>query len=92
MLASIELQNLKKAMAESPPDPVMPKLKVSKLSIQSEDRLNKTIQLFPSDPSKVTHVRSNLDLKLELTLIKFLQENRDIFTWKPLTCLEFLGN
>jgi hypothetical protein len=50
-------------MAESPPDPVMPKSKASKLSIQSEDRLNKTIQLFPSDPSKVTHVRSNLDLK-----------------------------
>jgi hypothetical protein len=37
LLASIELQNLKKALAESPPDPMMPEAKLSKLSIQVED-------------------------------------------------------
>jgi hypothetical protein len=46
LLASIELQNLKKAMAESPSDPVMPESKTSKLSIQPEDKLNKIIQQF----------------------------------------------
>jgi hypothetical protein len=33
LLASVELQNLKKAMTESPPDPVMPESKRSKISI-----------------------------------------------------------
>jgi hypothetical protein len=82
LLASVELQNLKKAMAESPADPVMPEAKTSKLSIQPEEKLNKTVQLFPRDPSKVTHIENNLDCKKELTLIKFLQENMDVFAWK----------
>jgi hypothetical protein len=43
LLASIELQNLKKAMTESPPNQVMPESKTSKLSIQPEGKLNKTI-------------------------------------------------
>jgi hypothetical protein len=33
LLASIELQNLKKAMVESPLDPIMPEAKTSNLSI-----------------------------------------------------------
>jgi hypothetical protein len=37
LLASIELQNLKKALAESPLDPMMSEAKLSKLSIQVED-------------------------------------------------------
>jgi hypothetical protein len=63
LLASVELQNLKKAMVESPPNPVMPESRASKLSIQPEDKLSKTIQLFPSESSKVAHVGNNLDLK-----------------------------
>jgi hypothetical protein len=43
LLASIELQNLKKAMTESPPNQVMPESKTSKLSIQPVDKLNKAI-------------------------------------------------
>jgi hypothetical protein len=41
--AFVELQNLKKAMAESPPDPIKLEAKTSKLFVQSEDKLNKTI-------------------------------------------------
>jgi hypothetical protein len=33
LTASVELQELKKAMAESPPDPIMPEVKSSKTSI-----------------------------------------------------------
>jgi hypothetical protein len=48
-----------------------------------EEKLTKTVQLNLSDPSRVTHIGNSLDPKLELMLIKFLQENRDIFVWKP---------
>jgi hypothetical protein len=41
----------------------MPDSKTSKLSIQLVDKLNKTIQLFPSDPSMLTQVGSNLNPK-----------------------------
>jgi hypothetical protein len=58
LLASIELQNRKKAMVKSLPDPVMPESRTSKLSIHPE-----IIQLFLSDPSKVTHVGNSLDPK-----------------------------
>jgi hypothetical protein len=43
LLASIELQNLKKAMTESPLNLVMPESKTSKLSIQPEDKLGKIV-------------------------------------------------
>jgi hypothetical protein len=43
LLASIELQNLKKAMTESPLNLVMPESKTSKLSIQPEDKLSKIV-------------------------------------------------
>jgi hypothetical protein len=72
LIASIELQGLKKTLAESPLDPTMPEAKATK-----------TVQLDLSDPSRVTHIGNSLDPKLELMLIKFLQENRDIFVWKP---------
>jgi hypothetical protein len=61
----------------------MPEAKTSKTSIQAEDTLCKIIPLFTEEPSKVAHVGKNLDPKWELVLIKFLQENRDIFVWKP---------
>jgi hypothetical protein len=35
------------------------------------------------EPSMVTHMGNSLDRKYELVLVKFLQENRGIFTWKP---------
>jgi hypothetical protein len=83
LIATIELQGLKKTLAESPLDPTTPEAKVTKLSIQPEEKLTKTIQLDLSDPSRVTHIGNSLDPKLELTLVKFLQENKYIFVWKP---------
>jgi hypothetical protein len=62
-MMSAELQELKKAMAESHPDPVMPEAKTSKASIQPEDSLSKTIMLSTEEPSKVAHVGNNLDPK-----------------------------
>jgi hypothetical protein len=50
LLASAKLQELKKALAKSHPDPVMPKAKTFKLSIQLEDTLSKMIPLFPGEP------------------------------------------
>jgi hypothetical protein len=69
LLASIELQDLKKTLVESPPplppppDQIMSKSKTSKLSIQPENKLSKIIPLSPSDPSKVAQVGNNLDPK-----------------------------
>jgi hypothetical protein len=54
-----------------------------KTSIQPEDSLNKTVLLSTEKPSKVAHVGNSLDPKLELTLVKVLQKNRGIFSWKP---------
>jgi hypothetical protein len=61
LTASAELQDLKLALAESPPDPVMPEAKTSKTSIQSEDPFSKTILLSMEEPSKVAHMGNNLD-------------------------------
>jgi hypothetical protein len=47
-------------LAESPPDPVMPKVKTS---IQLEDALSKVTLLSTEKPSKVAHVGNNLDPK-----------------------------
>jgi hypothetical protein len=63
LTASTELQDLKQALAESPPDPVMPEAKTSKMSIQLEFSLCKTIPLSTEEPSKVTHVGNSLDPK-----------------------------
>jgi hypothetical protein len=85
LLASVELQDLKKALTKSPaPNPIMPEFKTSKLSMQLEDKLSKAIPLSLSDPSKVAHVGNNLYPKYELTIIKFFEEGSDIFAWKPI--------
>jgi hypothetical protein len=52
-LTSTELQELKKALAESHPDPIMPEAKTSNVSIQPEDNLSMMIPLSPDKPSKV---------------------------------------
>jgi hypothetical protein len=62
-LASVELKELKKALAESHPDPIMPEAKMFELSIQLEDTLSKTIPLSLDEPSKVAHVGNSLDPK-----------------------------
>jgi hypothetical protein len=80
LLASAELQDLKHALAVAPLDPVMPE---AKMSIQPKDTLNKTIPLSTEEPSNVAPIGNSLDHKYEFTLIKFRQENRDIFVWKP---------
>jgi hypothetical protein len=45
VLASTELKSFKKTLDKSPLDLVMPESKTSRLSIQSEDKLTKTVQL-----------------------------------------------
>jgi hypothetical protein len=64
LTASIELQELKQAQAESPPpDPVTLEAKTSKTSIQPKDTLSKTILLSTEEMSKVAHVGNSLDPK-----------------------------
>jgi hypothetical protein len=63
LMTSTELQELKQALVESPPDPVMPGAKTSKASTQPEDTLNKMIPLSTEEPSNVTHIGNNLDPK-----------------------------
>jgi hypothetical protein len=63
LTVSTELQELKQALAESSLDPVMPKAKTSKTSIQQEDTLSKMIPLSTEEPSKAAHVGNNLDPK-----------------------------
>jgi hypothetical protein len=63
LIVYIELQDLKQVLAESPPDPIMPEVKTSKMSIESEDSLSKTILLFMEEPSTVAHVGNSLDPK-----------------------------
>jgi hypothetical protein len=63
LLSSAELQELKQALAESPLDLIMREVKTSKMSIQPEDTLNKTIPLSIEEPSKVAHVGNSLDPK-----------------------------
>jgi hypothetical protein len=60
LLASVKLQSLKKAMVESPPDPMMLEVKAFKLSIQPEEKVTKTVQLFPSDRFQVMHIGNSL--------------------------------
>jgi hypothetical protein len=40
LMASLELQELKKDLTESPQDPIMPEAKTSKTSIQLKDSLS----------------------------------------------------
>jgi hypothetical protein len=63
LIASAVLLELKQALAESPPDPVMLEVKTSKMSIQPEDTLSKMILLSAEEPSKVAHVGNSLDPK-----------------------------
>jgi hypothetical protein len=65
LAASVELQELKEALVESPPplEPVMLDYKTSKKSIQSEDTLSKQIPLSTEEPSKVAHIGNTLDPK-----------------------------
>jgi hypothetical protein len=43
--------------------PIMPEAKTFKMSIQSEDSLNRMIPLTLDEPSKVAHVENSLDPK-----------------------------
>jgi hypothetical protein len=63
LTTSVELQELKKNMAKSHLDPIMPEAKSSKTSIQLEDSFGKTIPLSPDEPSKVAHVGNSFDPK-----------------------------
>jgi hypothetical protein len=63
LMASTELQELKKALAEFHPNPVMPEAKTNKMSIQPEDTLSKTIMLSMKESSKVAHIANSLDPK-----------------------------
>jgi hypothetical protein len=63
LLASAELQELKMALVESHPDPIMPEPMTSKVSIQLKDNLSKTVRLSLDEPAKVAHVGNSLDPK-----------------------------
>jgi hypothetical protein len=65
LLASVELQELTQALAESPPPPLVPVMPeaTSKTFIQLEDTLSKTIPLSTKEPSKVAHMGNSLDPK-----------------------------
>jgi hypothetical protein len=63
LTASAEFQELKHALAKSPPDPVMTEANTSKMSIQLEGTLSKMISLSTEEPSKVAHMGNNLDPK-----------------------------
>jgi hypothetical protein len=63
LTTSAELQELKKAFAEFPPDPVMLEAKTSKTSIQPDDSLSKMVPLSSDEPSKVSHMGNSLDPK-----------------------------
>jgi hypothetical protein len=63
LAASTKLQELKEALAESPPEPVMLDSKASKKSIQLEGTLSKQIPLSTEEPLKVAHVGNALDPK-----------------------------
>jgi hypothetical protein len=63
LIASAKLQLLKKALAESHRNAVMPEAKTSKTSIQMEDTLSKTIPLSTEESSKLAHIRNSWDPK-----------------------------
>jgi hypothetical protein len=63
LMASAELQELRKALAESHLKPIMPEAKTSKTSSQAKDSLSKMIPLSPDEPSMVAHVGNSLDPK-----------------------------
>jgi hypothetical protein len=63
LMPSIELEELKQALAESPLDSVKLEAKTSKTSIQLEDTLSKMIPLSMEEPSKVADIGNNLDPK-----------------------------
>jgi hypothetical protein len=60
LTASVELQEPKKALVESPSNPIMPE---AKTSIQPKDSLSKMVLLSMEEPSKVVHAGNNLDPK-----------------------------
>jgi hypothetical protein len=61
LMTSTEHQELKQALAESPPlDQELKQAKTSKMFIQPEDILSKTILLSIEEPSKVAHVGNSL--------------------------------
>jgi hypothetical protein len=67
--ASVELQELKKALVEFPlphppsSDPIMLEAKTSKTSFQPEDSLSKMVLLSSDEPARVAHVGNSLDPK-----------------------------
>jgi hypothetical protein len=63
LMVCTELQELKKALAESPLDPIMPEAKSSKTSIHPDDSLSKTVSQSLDEPFKVAHVGNSLDPK-----------------------------
>jgi hypothetical protein len=67
LMASVELQDLKQALAESPHPPLGPNhaqgQDFPKTSIEPEDSLSKIASLPMEEPSKVAHVDNNLDSK-----------------------------
>ncbi|KAL0416497.1 UNVERIFIED_CONTAM: hypothetical protein Slati_3481600 [Sesamum latifolium] len=44
---------------------------------------HKEIELVPSEPKKVTRIRSRFSLQMETLTIEFLRKNTNLFAWSP---------
>jgi hypothetical protein len=90
LLTSAELQELKKALVESHPYPIMPEAKTSMVFIQPKDNLSKMIPLSPNEPSLMlgaiwTRNRNSCSLNSSRKIGASSLESM-------LTCRKFLGN
>ena len=92
MEASLELAKELQAAAELSPELDLPASKAAKLDIEPGEKLTKTIQLDPEDPTKVTHIGAQLDPKYEFALIKSSKKIGTSLRGSHLTCLVFLGS
>ena len=63
MEASLELAKELQAAAELLPELDLPTPKAPKFDIKPGEKLTKTIQLDPEDPTRVTHIGAQLDPK-----------------------------
>jgi hypothetical protein len=51
------------------------------LQTKKKGPADKEVAVDPNDTEKKLHLSTELDAKLELTLITFLKENLDVFAW-----------
>ena len=62
-VASLEVAKVLQQAAELPQESDLPAPKTSKLTLEPDEKLTKTIQQDPGDSAKVTHIGAQLDPK-----------------------------